>query len=153
MSFGLTALRTFVIRPVRRKSASARPIYLAPPAAFTIPGMTAHPLLGLCDTPTAPFVEHHVVAFIEQFVALRPRLSRDETGNLLIELKGTGSAALPRWVFTAHMDHPGFIAREMLDKQTLQARFHGWVLAEFFKGQRVRFFDGEHETTGEVLDF
>jgi endoglucanase len=117
--------------------------------------MTAHPLLGLCAVPTAPFVEHRVVAFVKQFVAERPRLSlsRDTFGNLLIELKGTGGRSLPRWVFTAHMDHPGFVARRMLGGGMLEARFHGWVLAEFFKGQRVRFFDGDSETTAEVIDF
>lgn len=117
--------------------------------------MTAHPLLGLCAVPTAPFVEHRVVQFIEQFVAKRRRmkLSRDEFGNLLIELKGTGERSLPRWVFTAHMDHPGFVAQRMLDRNTLEARFHGWVLAEFFKGERVRFFDGDRQINGQVLDF
>jgi putative aminopeptidase FrvX len=112
-------------------------------------------LIDLCSVPTAPFVEHRVVAFIEQFVAKRPklRLTRDGFGNLLVELKGTGGSKLPRWVYTAHMDHPGFVARRMLEPGLLEARFHGWVREEFFKGERIRFFDGDAETVATVLDF
>ena len=46
-------------------------------------------LAELCSVPTAPFVERHVVEFVEQFVKARRslRLSRDRFGNLLIECK------------------------------------------------------------------
>lgn len=111
-------------------------------------------LQQLCSLPTAPFAEQHVVQFIESFVKARPhlRLSRDRFGNLLIELKG--SARTPRWVFTAHMDHPGFVATRMLDARTLAAAFRGWAMEEFFRGERVRFFasDGT-ETRATVLDW
>jgi putative aminopeptidase FrvX len=102
----------------------------------------------LCSVPTAPFAEQHVVAYVERFVRERKnlRLSRDEHGNLLIEFK-SARRGVPRWVFGAHMDHPGFVAHRMLDARTLEARFFGWVKAEFFKGERVRFFD---EAAGEV---
>ena len=112
-------------------------------------------LTQLCSVPTAPFAEHRVVAFVEAFVAKRPKLvlARDAFGNLLIELKGTGDAALPRWVFTAHMDHPGFTARRMLEPGLLEADFRGYVLADFFPGQSVRFFAGDGtETVGNVVD-
>src|SRR4051812_24067792 len=108
----------------------------------------------LCSVPTAPFAEQHVARYVEQFVRARPalKLSRDRFGNLLVELKRTSRA--PRWVFTAHMDHPGFVATRMLDGRTLEAAFRGWVMAEFFAGQRVRFFgeDGR-ETRATVLDW
>lgn len=111
-------------------------------------------LKQLCSTPTAPFAEHRVIAYVEQFVRQRRnlKLSRDAHGNLLIEFR-RAKRSTPRWVFAAHMDHPGFVAERMLDAGTLQARFHGWVKAEFFKGTRVRFFDGEAEVRGTVLDF
>jgi endoglucanase len=71
---------------------------------------------------------------------------------LLIEL-GAASKE-PRWVFTAHMDHPGFVASRMLDGKTLEARFHGYVLPEFFPKAKVRFFDDAGgEATGVVADF
>jgi endoglucanase len=108
----------------------------------------------LCSVPTAPFAEQHVVRYVERFVERRRglRLSRDRFGNLLVELKGTSRS--PRWVFAAHMDHPGFVAARMLDACTLQAAFRGWVMEEFFAGQRVRFFaeDGT-QTRATVLDW
>src|SRR5215210_7682191 len=100
-------------------------------------------LQQLCSVPTAPFAEHHVVRYVEQFAKARPRLkfTRDRFGNLLLELPGsTRSRTAPRTVFTAHMDHPGFVADRMLDRSILAARFHGWVLPDYFNGERVRFF-------------
>ena len=75
-------------------------------------------LQQLCSVPTAPFAEQHVVRFVEQFVASRPslKLSRDRFGNQLIELKKAAKA--PRWVFTAHMDHPGFVAERHSTSRT-----------------------------------
>src|SRR4051794_3291148 len=111
-------------------------------------------LNDLCSVPTAPFVEQHVVRYVEQFVKSRPalKLSRDRFGNLLVELKGRSNS--PRWVFTAHMDHPGFVAKRMIDANTVEANFRGWVMAEFFAGQRVRFFaDDGVETRAEVLEW
>jgi putative aminopeptidase FrvX len=114
-------------------------------------------LQELCSVPTAPFAEHHVVRYVEQFVRQRRRLklSRDRYGNLLVELPAAGKGKSPRTVFTAHMDHPGFVARRMLDGKTLEANFYGWVLPEYFDGEKVRFFGlgGEDEARATVLDF
>jgi putative aminopeptidase FrvX len=103
-------------------------------------------LTELCSVPTAPFVEGRVVEYVERWAKTRRRLplSRDRFGNLLIELPGRNKR-LPRWVFTAHMDHPGFIARAM--------EADGRTLAEFFTGSKVRFFDGDREVVGTVTDF
>ena len=113
-------------------------------------------LAELCSVPTAPFAEQHVVRYVEAFVRERKklRLSRDRFGNLLIELPTPRNKRASRWVFTAHMDHPGFVARRMVDGRTLEAAFHGWVLEEFFAGERVRFFDGNgDETRAAVVDW
>ena len=109
-------------------------------------------LKSLCSVPTAPFAEHRVADFVRQFVKSRKNLSlrEDRFGNLLIELKSR--SRLPRWVFTAHMDHPGFVAEKMLDGQTLKAVFRGWVKVEFVRGARVRFFDDRGEATGRVIE-
>jgi endoglucanase len=111
-------------------------------------------LQELCSTPTAPFAEQRVVAYVERFVRQRKglKLSRDEHGNLLIEWRGSRSGRMPRFVFGAHMDHPGFVA-ERMDRSILIARFHGWVKPEFFKGQQVRFFDGDAEIRGVIESF
>jgi endoglucanase len=108
----------------------------------------------LCSVPTAPFAEQHVVRYVERFVKQRRglKLSRDRYGNLLVELKGSSKS--PRWVFTAHMDHPGFVAKRMADARTVEAAFRGWVMEEFFAGQRVRLFaDDGAETRATVLDW
>lgn len=110
-------------------------------------------LKEMCALPTAPFVEQRVVEYVERFVRARKRLrlSRDGHGNLLVELPGK-KKQLPRWVFGAHMDHPGFVTRRMVDAKTVECDFRGWVLAELMPGAQVRFFDGEREVTGRVID-
>jgi endoglucanase len=114
-------------------------------------------LQQLCSIPTAPFAEQHVVRYVERFVRERRKLklSRDRWGNLLIDLPA-GRGKSPRTVFTAHMDHPGFVARRMIDAKTLEANFYGWVQPEYFRGERVRFFNGDEgdpEVRATVLDF
>src|SRR4051794_8841053 len=104
-----------------------------------------------CSLPTAPFAERFVVEYVESFVRARRklRLSRDRHGNLLIELPGKRKS--PRVVFTAHMDHPGFVAGKMLDDRTLDAAFRGWVQIDYVRGTKVRFFDGTREIAGKVI--
>lgn len=109
-------------------------------------------LRSLCSVPTAPFAEGRVVDYVTNFVRRRKNLSlrADRWGNLLIELKSRGKARQPRWVFTAHMDHPGFVAKKMLDSRRLLADFRGWVKIEYVRGTAVRFFDGVREICGVV---
>src|SRR5829696_2069475 len=92
-------------------------------------------LAEVCSLPTAPFAEQFVVRYVERFVAARRKLelSRDEFGNLLIELPAKGKPRQPRWVFTAHMDHPGLVAGKMLDARTLEAAFRGWVQIDYVR--------------------
>lgn len=107
-------------------------------------------LKSFCSIPTAPFAEYRVVDFVRGFVARRKNLNlrEDRFGNLLIELRSR--SRLPRWVFTAHMDHPGFVATKMMDGRTLKAAFRGWVKADYVQGTRVRFFDDLGEAAGIV---
>ena len=107
-------------------------------------------LQTLCALPTAPFAESAVVRIITAWVAKRSGLSmqKDRDGNLLI--LRDGDPDLPRTVMVAHLDHPGFIAREMTGPKTLAADFHGYVKPEFFPGAKVRFFDGDAETAAVV---
>jgi len=88
-------------------------------------------LQELCCLPTAPFLEDRVVEYVKKFVAERKklRLARDEHGNLLVSLPGR-SSAVARWVFTAHMDHPGLISGRMIDEKTVECELRGWVLPE-----------------------
>jgi endoglucanase len=110
-------------------------------------------LQELCSLPTVPFLEGRVVEYVKQFVANRKKLklARDEHGNLLISLAGK-STAVARWVFTAHMDHPGLISGRMIDERTVECELRGWVLAELMKGAKVRFFAGAREIRGEIVE-
>src|SRR5436305_12603994 len=107
-------------------------------------------LHDVCSIPTAPFAEHFVVRYVERFVRARRRLtlSRDGSGNLLIFLKG--KTKRPRWIFGAHIDHPGFVARRMIDAKTLEADFRGWVQIDYVRGTKVRFFTEDAEIPGKV---
>src|SRR5690606_32270903 len=99
--------------------------------------------------------EHHVVRYVERFVAARRKLtlSRDRYGNLLIELKSQARSKRPRWIFAAHMDHPGLVATRMLGPRTLDADFRGWVQIDYVRGTRVRFFEDDgREITGTVTE-
>src|ERR1041385_7348155 len=106
----------------------------------------------ICSLPTAPFVEHHVGDYVRQFAAARPRLrlKRDEHGNILLLLPGRNKRHA-RWVFTAHMDHPGLVSRRMLDQHTVECDCRGWVLADLMAQSRVRFFDGPREIPGQII--
>jgi endoglucanase len=107
----------------------------------------------VCSLPTAPFVEDRVIAYARAFAKVRKlKLTQDSSGNLLLELRGRNRTA-PRWVFTAHMDHPGLVSCRMLDDRTVLADFRGWVLADYLKGQRMRFITpGGVEIPATVLD-
>lgn len=112
-------------------------------------------LQALCSVPTAPFAEERVVQFVEQFVDSRSdrlALTRDRFGNLLITCRAAERPA-SRLIFTAHMDHPGFVASRMIDSTTLEARFHGYVRPEYFERARVRFFENDREIRAVVRDF
>jgi putative aminopeptidase FrvX len=115
-------------------------------------------LKALCSVPTAPFAEAKVVEFVREFVGRHKKihLTTDQFGNLMIELRGTrgrkGEDA-GRWVFAAHMDHPGFVAERMIDRHTVRAAFRGGVRPEYFKGSSVRFFDTVGEVVGRVGSF
>ena len=112
--------------------------------------MSVRILQSLCSVPTAPFAESRVADYVAQFVRRRKNLvlRRDRFANMLIQLRST--SRLPRWVFTAHMDHPGFVAQKMLDERHLRAAFRGWVKVEFVRGAKVCFFDDGRQINGVV---
>lgn len=109
-------------------------------------------LQDTCAIPTAPFVEDRVAAYIEAFARKRNlRLTRDAHGNLLVSLGAPPKKGQRRLVLAAHMDHPGFVATDMVGKGELKADFRGGVLADYVLGARVRFFDGDDEIAGKVI--
>lgn len=108
-------------------------------------------LKSLCALPTAPFKEHAVIAWIRTFAKEhRLHLTEDEHGNLLLTRSRARVTGKPRWVFVAHMDHPGMISDRMLGKGRLQARFHGGVYASHLRGTPVVFFTPAGEVRGRI---
>jgi len=105
-------------------------------------------LRTVVDLPTAPFVEGYVAEFIRRFVARRPslRLRSDQFGNLLVRYAPRGRIkAQGRQrpiLFAAHMDHPGFIARRMIDDTRVYAEWRGWVQARYFLHEKIAFYSG-----------
>lgn len=106
--------------------------------------------------PTAPFAEHAVISYVEDFVRQRPgvSLSRDLAGNLLLTLgnaakSGDGRAGV---CITAHMDHPGFVADRMGKDGLLRAWWRGGVPPERFPGAKVRFHVDGRWIKAEVVE-
>ena len=112
---------------------------------------TSSILTEVCSLPTAPFVETAVINYVREFARLHRglRFSTDEVGNILLELPGKKPG--PRWIFQAHMDHPGFVSREQAGKRELIAYFRGGVLNDFFPKTRVVFFTPGGEVRGKVV--
>jgi endoglucanase len=50
------------------------------------------------------------------------------------------------------MDHPGFVAERMTGVRTLRAAFRGGVQIDYVRRTRVRFFDGDAEIAGQVIE-
>ncbi len=98
-------------------------------------------LVDMLTLPTAPFAEHFVIDFVEQFCARRGvTTQRDKAGNVLARVR-VGKRKIARPVcITAHLDHPGFVAEAMVKKGQVRAFWRGGVPVEYFVGSAVRFF-------------
>jgi len=95
-------------------------------------------LRRILSAESAPFHEDRVADQVAQWGRRRGvAVSRDAAGNVLVRPRRRVGPA--PWVFTAHMDHPGFVATRQRGG-TLWADFLGSVRKEFFVAGRVRFF-------------
>jgi endoglucanase len=112
-------------------------------------------LRELTVIPTAAGREDRVVRWVEAWVKARSnlRLRRDRAGNLLITRTG---ARRGRPIYmTAHLDHPAFVVRRMIDPRTVDLEFRGGVHPPYFDGARIELFDGDdvaHRATVTELD-
>lgn len=108
-------------------------------------------LKDLLSLPTAAFVEDAVMAYVVKACEKLSGVSYkfDRYGNLLAHYRYR-PRGVPPVVFTAHTDHPGFVAAEMKDDVTLHAHFRGWVESKYFVGTKVRFWSGGGWIKGEV---
>jgi putative aminopeptidase FrvX len=109
-------------------------------------------LKELLSLPTAPFVEEAVLGYVRDFCGRlnNTRVKSDRHGNLLAHYRNMpGRAARPP-LFTAHTDHPGFVALKMLNPRSLRAAFRGGVQKDYFLGTRVRFWSDGRWIKGQV---
>ncbi len=106
-------------------------------------------LRSVCALPTAPFKEEAVIAWVRTFCQQQGMHVRlDDCGNLLITRPRPAKG--PRWVFVAHMDHPGLEAVKMAGKGRLLARFHGSVFASHLPRAPVFFFAKDGPVRGRI---
>ncbi len=110
-------------------------------------------LRGLLSLPTVAFVESAVLDYVRRFCHKTPRVrvKSDRYGNLLARYRYRPGAVTPL-VFSAHTDHPGFVAQEMLDERTLRAAFRGGVRSEYFSRAKVRFWSAGRQVAADVVD-
>lgn len=93
--------------------------------------------------PTAAGHEDRVVEWVTDWVGRRRNLSvrADAGGNLVITRSGT-SRRRPLYI-TAHMDHPAFVVRGMVDDRDVELEFRGGVHDPYFDDAKVEIFDGD----------
>lgn len=105
----------------------------------------------LCDVtaiPTAAGREQRVVEWIRAWTAQRNnlRLAFDRSGNMLItrRLARKGASRTPPrppLFITAHLDHPGFVVREVIDAQNIELEFRSGVHDPYFSEAAIEVFD------------
>ncbi len=106
----------------------------------------AETLLALAGIPTVAGKERRVIRFIEAWLRERPHLTcvTDAAGNLLI--KHTDADA-PSVLYTAHLDHPGFVIDEITDERTAVLSFLGGVHPHYFDDARVTLYPADPDST------
>lgn len=104
-------------------------------------------LRSLLSAPTAPFHEEKVVEEVRRWSGKRGvDFTRDGAGNVFVHYRKGRRSKGRRWVFAAHMDHPGFVVR-CCRGRVVRADFFGGVGRKYFPGSSVRLFT----PSGEVL--
>ncbi len=105
-------------------------------------------LLELTAIPTAAGREDRVVAWIETWLNRRRHLElkRDRAGNLLITRTDRPRRGGPDPIYiTAHLDHPAFVVRAVLDERRLELEFRGGVQDPYFHKARIEIFDADDQ--------
>lgn len=99
----------------------------------------------LTSIPTASGCEHRVVAWIENWLKARKGLGarRDKYGNIVVFIKGNRTG--PPVLFTAHLDHPAFVIKKIVDEHTYKMEFRGGVNKVFFENGKVLIYSHNNE--------
>ncbi|MDE0888576.1 MAG: hypothetical protein OSA40_03865 [Phycisphaerales bacterium] len=102
--------------------------------------------LELTTLPTAAGREHRVQAYVDRWLAARSRSlvwRRDGDGNLLINSKKRPAGRTAPLLITAHLDHPAFVVRHLVDDRTIEAEFRGGVHDPYFENAKLEFHDAD----------
>lgn len=95
-------------------------------------------LMELVGLPTAAGYEDRVRSWIRAWARRRRRVSlhEDRYGNIELRRTGIPSPGNPVY-FTAHMDHPAFVVRDVADSKVVIAEFRGGVSESYFPRSKV----------------
>ncbi|MEM7228085.1 MAG: M20/M25/M40 family metallo-hydrolase [Planctomycetota bacterium] len=108
-------------------------------------------LLAITGLPTAAGREDRVIAWVRDWVKKRKniRIKADRAGNLILTQTAKSS---DRPIFiTAHLDHPAFVVRRMIDDRTVELEFRGGVNNPYFENARVDIYaDDDTVVTGKI---
>ncbi len=100
-------------------------------------------LKAICDLPTAPYCEQHVIAWLLAWAKSRGdaslRARRDAAGNVYLEYRRGNVTGRRPLVIEAHMDHPGFVVVKH-GRGGIEAEFRGGVKPSHFKDAQARFW-------------
>lgn len=110
-------------------------------------------LLELTQIPTAAGCEHHIIAWIRDWVRARPalELTTDIAGNIHVAPRSIRAEAAPVY-FTAHLDHPAFTVERVLGPDALHLGFRGGVMEDYFRSARVSVHTQEGATGGVIVE-
>jgi endoglucanase len=108
-------------------------------------------LTALCNLPTAPYCEQHVIAWLLDWARQHPTITvrRDRAGNVYLHYAHGKKSAAPL-VIEAHMDHPGFVVRKQGRNGIVTADFRGGVRPAHFAGARAKFWINEPVAAGSI---
>ena len=98
-------------------------------------------LTAICNLPTAPYQEQHVIEWLCRWAARHPaiRTRRDRAGNVYLHYR-RGPARRTPLVIEAHMDHPGFVAQRQRRNGQVEAVFRGGVRPSHFRNASAQFW-------------
>lgn len=105
-------------------------------------------LTELCNLPTAPYCERHVIGYLLAWGRehrTHIRLRRDPAGNVYLQyrkgtIKDAAGKMMPPLIIEAHMDHPGFLMVGKDEQGRLLAEFRGGVKPSHFQGAEAAFW-------------
>jgi endoglucanase len=119
-------------------------------------------LAELTAIPTASGREDRVIEWVLTWVRRRRRsigVAADPAGNLFLH-QGPVTARTGRipahrpLLITAHLDHPAFVLREVLDARRVRMEFRGGVHDPYFEGAALEIVDRSERSRGaKVIAF